>query len=103
MQHQRKAAHWGLKLAVSGWWSCQQSFCLALPSRPAAAAYYFDNTGAQRQLLSRLFDGFVEEVYTALRGAYLLLLFLPVILTSPVCVGLGWERAFWIQVGLLAM
>lgn len=98
LQQQRTVANWGLKLAVSAWFSCQGSYCLSLPARPPSPTYLFDNSGAQRQWLSRAFDALLEEVYTTLRGLYLLLLFLPVILASPVCVGLGWKRASWVQV-----
>jgi len=37
------------------------------------------------------------QVYTGLRGCYLMLLFTPVIVLSPVSVGLGWGWFTWVE------
>lgn len=92
-----KLVDWGLRLAVGSWVSCQQSFCLALPAR-LSSPYHFDSTGSQRNQLALLLDAVLEEIYTGMRGSFLFLLFLPLILTSPVCIGLGIGRASWVQV-----
>lgn len=95
---QKSMAHWGLKLAVGAWWSCQPSFCWSLPARPASPAHLFDSSGRRRQSLILAYERLIEEFYTAMRGLYLLLLFLPVMLTAPVCVGMGWRRPAWVKV-----
>lgn len=94
---QKSMAHWGLKLAVGAWWSCQPSFCWSLPARPASPAHLFDSSGRRRQSLILAYERLIEEFYTAMRGLYLLLLFLPVMLTAPVCVGMGWRRPAWVK------
>lgn len=42
-------------------------------------------------------EAFKEEVYTFLRGLYLTLLFTPVLLSSPLCGGLGWGWNAWVE------
>ena len=40
----------------------------------------------------------LEELFTILRGAYLIMLFSPAILCAPVCIALGYRRASWVKV-----
>ena len=40
----------------------------------------------------------MEELFTILRGAYLILLFSPAILCAPLCIGLGYQRGAWVKV-----
>ena len=53
--------------------------------------------GAHRMLLTRGLDAVAEELLTVLRALYLLLLFLPVCATGPLCAGLGVRREQWIE------
>ena len=43
----------------------------------------------------------LEEMFTWLRGLYLVMLFLPALLTAPLCISLGYKRASWVKVSLL--
>ena len=43
----------------------------------------------------------LEEMFTWLRGLYLVMLFLPALLTAPLCISLGYKRASWVKVRLL--
>lgn len=38
-----------------------------------------------------------EELYTGVRGLYLMLLFMPVLMLSPICAGLGWGWHSWVE------
>lgn len=40
----------------------------------------------------------MEELFTWLRGLYLVMLFLPALLTAPLCVSLGYQRPSWVKV-----
>ena len=53
--------------------------------------------GQPVRVFSDWLEAFKEEVYTCLRGLYLMCLFLPVVLLAPVCVGLGFGWHFWVE------
>ena len=40
----------------------------------------------------------LEEMFTWMRGIYLVMLFLPALLTAPLCISLGYRRASWVRV-----
>lgn len=48
-------------------------------------------------LFSNWMEAVKEELYTGIRGLYLMLLFMPVLMLSPLCAGLGWGWHQWVE------
>lgn len=65
--------------------------------RPKTKSHNFRARGEPVKLFNDWLDAFKEELYTGLRGMYLMLLFMPVIMLSPICVGLGWGWHSWVE------
>ena len=87
----------GVPLAAALYASAESAQCEAVPAPYMPHVLRAAPEAVHRLLMSRSLDALAEEVLTVLRALYLLLLFLPVCATAPMCVGLGVHRDQWIQ------
>ncbi|KAK9817109.1 hypothetical protein WJX72_009682 [[Myrmecia] bisecta] len=90
----------GVPLIATQLWHTDNSLCFSTLEDNAPYTEYIRQVEAsqpQHKLFGRFFDAVHEEVRTALRGCYLLLLFLPAIITLPFCVTLDRGRQQWVD------
>ena len=67
------------------------------PCRMKSVPHNFRGRKEPVKLFSDWMEALKEEIYTGVRGLYLMLLFMPVIMLSPLCVGLGWGWSSWVE------
>ena len=80
----------GAPLGLS-WYLSEPAHCF-----DTGAAARTDAAQQQRHALLRVVDSIADELAMMCRAMYLLLLFAPAALLSPLCVGLGWRRRDWL-------
>lgn len=73
------------------WWLCKPALCY-----PAAVVTPASLPASSRDsFLAKAVRTVADEVAMASRALYLLLLFLPVVISAPLCIHLGWCRGSW--------
>lgn len=87
----------GVPLAAAVYASTDHAICESVPAPYVPHLLRATLDAEHRLLISRSLDALAEEVLTVLRALYLLMLFLPVVATAPLCIGLGHQRDQWIQ------
>ena len=87
----------GVPLAAALYASTDSAHCSAPDAPYLPRVLVAAPAAAHRLLLSRGLDAVAEELLTVLRALYLLLLFLPVVVTGPLCAGLGVQRERWTE------
>lgn len=89
----------GVPLAAAQLWPRPAHAYSALPAaRPARQETGLDLTlGQLSALVARIAGTLREELAIALRGIYLFLLFLPAVVTAPVCLLADAHRARWLE------
>jgi aarF domain-containing kinase len=80
----------GAPLGLS-WYLSESAHCF-----DTGATVRTDAAQQQQHALLRVVDSIADELAMMCRAMYLLLLFAPAALLSPVCVGLGWRRRDWL-------
>lgn len=67
------------------------------PPRMHSIHHNFRGRSEPVKLFNDWMEALKEEIYTGVRGLYLMLLFMPALMLSPICVGLGWGWHSWVE------